>query len=279
MKSKKPKGAQYRGLIRRGSVIYYRRMFEGKLVRFSLDTDDWDEAAKARALYEDQRRGRPLGVELPRFEEFAGRYLKEATGDLAATTREDRVKLLRPGGIVTRVFATSRVDAITKPRLLEWWQREVEGRKRSPRTGLVYLSALSGVFNYAVDLDLLAENPVDGLRGILRRRRHTKRGRAAADRAAHVRPIESPEEFRRFVEVSSAAYSDRFPYSGKNRLHRWRGHVADLLMLDAGLRTGEVSGVLPGFRRSIGPKLVPRALRSRKMRARRQAETVGDSVT
>jgi len=247
MKSK-PKGAKYRNLVARDGKVYYERLIDGLRIRFACRTSDWDEAAGVRDLYEQRRAGRGFVV-APLFGEFAQRYLKEAMADLAATTREDRVKLLRgavdkrPAGIVTRGFAGLRLDAVTKPMLLDWWQREVEARGRSPRTGLVYLSALAAVFNYAVDLDLLSENPVDGLRGTLRRRRRTKRGRASADRAAHVRPIESPAELRRFIEVSSAAYANRFPHSGNKRLHRWRGHVADLLMLDAGLRTGEVSGL------------------------------------
>src|SRR5271157_5225388 len=196
MKSK-PKGQKYRNLTLRGGVIYYRRMMGGRRVRVSLETSDWEIAAQAKDIFERHKMGgRGAPVEVPRFEAFAARYLAEAKADLAGTTREDRVKLLRPGGIVARPFAGLRLDAITKPMLIDWWQREVEGKKRSPRTGLNYLSALAGVLNYAVDLELLEENPVDGLRSTLRRRRRTKRGRADADRAAHVRPIEAAVELQ-----------------------------------------------------------------------------------
>jgi integrase len=236
-RSKRPKGPQYRGFTWRGDTIYCSRVVDGKRTRFSLGTSDWEVAVQARALLEHKG----AAVEAPCFEEFAQQYLKEATANLAGTTREDRTKLLRPGGTVVREFAELHLDAISKPMLLAWWQREVEAKRRSPRTGLNYLSALAGVLNYAVDLELIEENPVDGLRSTLRRQRRTKQGRADADRAAHVRPIEEPDELRRFVEASTS--SAGLLFRGKPRANRWRGHVADLLMLDAGLRTGEVSGL------------------------------------
>lgn len=241
MKSK-PNGAKYRNLYARAGVIYYERVANGRRIKLSTKTGDWGEAAAFRDLYEERKRiGSPVPfLEVPRFDAFAGRYLREATAHLAATTKEDRNLLLRGGGILTAYFGALPLDEVSRPLLLEWWHAEVEGRGRSERTGLAYLSALSGVLGYAVDLELIPANPVDTLRATLRRRRRSKKGRAA--RADAIRPIESRGELRAFVAVSGQAYALRFA-NGRPRRERRAGHVADLLQLDAGLRFGEVAGL------------------------------------
>ena len=240
---RKPRGSKYRNLTARDDVIYYERVFEGKRVRFSTKTSDWDIAASVRNIYEDRREaGRAETKEAPTFGEFSERYLEEATQHLAATTRGDRVQLLSEGGILERELGGLRLDQITRPLLLNWWHAEVTGKGRKDRTGMNYLSAISAVLGHAVDLEALSENPADALRATLRRRRRTKRGRATAEMVAHVRPIEEPEELRAFIEASEAASRQRFE-NGRPRLQRRDGYIADLLELDAGLRTGEVAGL------------------------------------
>jgi integrase len=240
---RRPRGSKYHNLTARGDVIYYERVFEGERVRFSTKTNDWDIAADVRSIYEDRREaGRVETKEAPTFREFSGRYLREATQHLAETTQEDRALLLSAGGILERALGAFSLDGITRPLLLEWWHAEVTGQGRSDRTGMNYLSAISAVLGYAMDLDVIPENPVDALRGTLRRKRRTKRGRATADRVAHVRPIERPEDLRTFMEASDAASQLRFE-NGRPLLQRRDGHIADLLQLEAGLRTGEVAGL------------------------------------
>lgn len=239
----KPKGAKYRNLVARGEVIYFERVESGKRVRRSLETGDWNEAAATRDLWLLRRAQRGADGERTSatFGEIAARYLTEATSHLSASTGEDRARVLAPKGILTTYFGAMRLDAIRRATLLEWWHREVEGKGRSERTGLTYLSALSGVFGYAIDLELLDANPVDALRGTLRRRRRTKRGRAA-EREETRNPIETPEQLRAFVAASRAAAQRRFA-NGRPRRERQLGHVADMLMLDAGLRLGEAAGL------------------------------------
>lgn len=237
----KPLGPCSRNLYARGGVIYYERVFNGRRERFSTETNDWQRAAAVRDLYEQKRAAREALGAACDFEALAERYLREAVAHLAPSTLEDRKRLLGEGGALRLHFGQMAAVDITRARLLEWWQAEVEGRGRSERTGLTYLSALSGVFGHAVDLELLAANPVDGLRGTLRRRRRSKRGRAAAERDA-IRPLETPRELQAFVEASRAAWEGRLR-NGRRRVQRSRGHVADLLMLDAGLRLGEAAGL------------------------------------
>ena len=52
---KRPKGRKYRNLTARGGVIYYQRVVDQRRVRVSTKTDDWDEAAAVRDLYEERK--------------------------------------------------------------------------------------------------------------------------------------------------------------------------------------------------------------------------------
>jgi integrase len=244
---KKPSGQKYRNLYARaGSCsIYYQRHVDDLRVRFSTMTDDWDQAAAVRDLYE-RRRGVGtamfLAATVPSFGEAAERYLRESTGHLAATTQSDRALFLGPNGLITRYWGGTRIDQITKGALLEWWATAVTGRGRAHKTGMNYLDAITGVLGYAVDLGELVENPVDSLRVTLRRRRRTQRGRAECSGGAHVNPIASAAGLRRFVEVPRESW-ETLCSNGKARVRHRVGHVADMLMLDAGLRLGEVKGL------------------------------------
>jgi integrase len=247
---KKPSGQKYRNLYARaGSCsIYYQRHVGDVRVRFSAKTDDWDQAAAVRDLYE-QRRGVGTAMfpaaTVPSFGEAADRYLHESTGHLASTTQSDRTLLLGPKGLLTRYWGTTRIDQITKGALLEWWAAEVTGRGRAHKTGMNYLDAIAGVLGYAVDLSELVESPVDAVRATLRRRRRTQRGRAEGSGGVHVNPIAPATGLRRFVEVSRELGQTRRG-NGKALVGHRDGHVADMLMLDAGLRLGEVTGLCWG---------------------------------
>lgn len=138
----KPKGAKYRNLVARGGAIYYRRKVGERVVRFTCETDDGEAAAGVRDLYEARKGiGRLPGLILeeepqptvPLFSEMAERYLRRATAHLAATTRKDHERLLGAKGPVTAYFGALRLDEITRGRLVEWWEKQVEGAGRSPK--------------------------------------------------------------------------------------------------------------------------------------------------
>jgi integrase len=212
--------------------VLNERVWKGRRFCFSTKANDWDQAAAVRDLYEARKGiGSRLlsALEVPRFAEFGERYLREATGHLAATTLEDRVGLLRPEGPLTAYFGSYRLDDIRRATLLEWWHAEVEAKGLAQKTGKNRLDALSAVLGFAVDLELLEANPVDGFRATLRRRNRTQRGRAEGSPGATVRPIEDLEDLAAFVEASAAEGGD--------------GHLVDLLQLDAGLRLGEALGL------------------------------------
>ncbi len=103
-------------------MIYYQRVVDGKRVRRSLDTDDWDVAATGRDLYEAKKQlGKlPLRVlEAPRLTDLAARYLAEDTSHLAVTTRTDRQRYLRPGGPILGPPGSRRLDDLSPALLRE----------------------------------------------------------------------------------------------------------------------------------------------------------------
>jgi hypothetical protein len=189
---RKPSGAKYRNLTVRKDVIYYQRRASGKRIRFSCNTDDWQEAAAVARLYEERKGiGRlPFAtVDVPTLREFAKRYLEEDTGHLAPTTLTDCKRYLDPDARLLSTLGSLRLDEIDPPRLREWWNTEGFGRpgKRVVSTGRTYLDALSGVLHYAKDLGLVDSNPVDEFRKTLRRHGRTKRGHPAGLRLAPAR--------------------------------------------------------------------------------------------
>jgi len=199
---RKPKAPKYRNLYARGGAIYYERVVGERRVRFSTKTDDWELAASVRDHYEEVKRiGKVpfLPAAMPRFDEFARRYLEEDTAHLAPTTRRDRPGYLRQEGPLSHFFASRRLDEIDPRLIFQWWATELQGRGLSPKTCRSYLDVLSAILGYAVDLEILDVNPVTAFREALRRRSRTQRSRADADPGRHVRPIEEPDELERLL--------------------------------------------------------------------------------
>ncbi len=157
MATKKPKGRKYRNLVLRGDVVYYERVVKGERIRVSTRTSDWAEAAAVRDEYEERKgigQGNIPLRHVPRFAEFAERYLTEDTGYLAPTTLEERRRELAPEGTITPHFRALRLDEIDARTIRAWWMREIEQKGRQVKTGRNYLDALSAVLDYARELDL-----------------------------------------------------------------------------------------------------------------------------
>jgi integrase len=108
-------------------------------------------------------------------------------------------------------------------------ERRNPGRGLSTKTGRSYLDALAGVLAYAQDLGILEANPIRDFRDSLRRRAHSKRGRAESEAGRQVRPIEQPAEIEALI--ASAQEEGLVPW------------VLALTLLDAGLRLGEALGL------------------------------------
>jgi len=226
----KPKGAKYRNLNAYRDSSWYRRVVDGRLYRVDTRTTDWGEAARFRDLYEEKRRvERSQGAKVT-FGEFAARYLEEDTGHLATRTRRDRRRHLSEGGSILPYFDRRALGEITPAMLREWWAIEIEAHEhRTTPTGRHHLSTIAAVFAFAKDLGVIDDSPVPAFREQIARRARTKRGRAEATLNEAIRPIEDPAELGRLV----AAARNEGPVS----------HVLVLLLLDAGLRLGEVLGL------------------------------------
>jgi len=227
---KKPKGRRFANLTARAGVIYYQRVLNGRRVRFSTETDDWELAATVKAAYEAETGAAPrLEAKAPTFGELCERYLREGADHLAPTTLDDRRRLLRPDGTIRGYFEDWPVESIQRADLVEWYAATVTGRGRSANSGRNDVVALASVFQYAADLELVDASPVDGFRRTLNRRGRSKSGRAGTAAADNAQPIERGDEVARFVAAS--------------RARGGLGHLLDLLMLDAGLRQGEAEAL------------------------------------
>ena len=146
---KKPPGRRYRNLTARGGTIYYERVAHGRRHRFSCETDDWGEAARIRDDFETGLDlAAPPSVETT-FDDMAEQYLDIGTRGLAATTRDDRNKLLGAGKPIREHFGAMPIDAITRADIQVWWDAAVTARGRSYLTGQNYLDAISAVMNFA----------------------------------------------------------------------------------------------------------------------------------
>jgi integrase len=140
----------------------------------------------------------------------------------------ERNILTNPDLRLQTAFFRSLLDEIGWRHLTEWWAREIEARGRSQKTGKNYLDALSAVFRYAEELELVEDNPTDRQRRSMSRRRGSKRGRAESDPAAHIHLLEAGA-LKTFTKKSAEAGG--------------AGHLCDMLLLDAGLRLGEAHGL------------------------------------
>jgi integrase len=205
-------------------------------MRFSCQTDDWALAAERAREYEAtsghfERRPAARRASAPLLGEFAERCLEEDMAHLAATSAADRRTHLRPGGPLIEHFGAWPLGEITPAALREWWSIYVANSdERGPKTGREYVNALSAVFGYAIDLGLIERSPIPDFRAQLRRRSRTKQARAG--RASKINPITDPTALGRLLEAA--------------RERSLRSYVAVLLMLDAGLRLGEATGLTWG---------------------------------
>src|SRR4029453_1226223 len=111
-------------LTARGGMIYYQRRVGKRRIRFSTETNDWEQASAVARLYEEKKGiGHPgfVIVESPKLREFAKRHIEEDTGLLAATTLVGRRQPLSEGGPIMPFLGDRRIDEITGPVLREWW--------------------------------------------------------------------------------------------------------------------------------------------------------------
>ena len=231
----------------RGGIIYYERLFDGERVRFSTGATDWTKAAAVRDCYEAERaeRGaRATAAPVPTFAEAARAALDAmdarreagAVEGYSTTTARERPRILAADGPVLPLLGSLRLDGIGAPTLRVWYDREVIGRRRSPKTAANLLDAVEMVFRQArargeVPFTL---RPVAELRAQLREERRTKRARAAQDTRRRLAKdaVLTPDQVGALVAAARE--------EGREAL------VVVLLAVECGLRRGEIHALAWG---------------------------------
>ena len=242
--ARRPKGRKYRNLSRSADGIWRFQVTNPETrerTRVSLGTRDIDEAVemKDEILSGTGNIVKPRRSAPTRFAEMAERYLDyglEADG-LANTTRHDRELLLRPKGRIGSFFGDYALDEIDLKLLQRYWREEVleacnaEGKPtpRKPNTGKQDIAAISAVLRYARTTERLSDecDPCKKFRAELAGKRG-KAAQAEKDPERDIRPVDLALLPALVVEARKESLRDL---------------VYVLLLLDAGLRSGEALGL------------------------------------
>ena len=188
------------------------------------------EAERVKDFLEKRERGTTAErfAVAPTFAVIADQYLSAGVKlhGLANTTTKGQKTRLR---VLSKWFGSYPLDEITPELLVDWWERFIikgeQGKKpRSSATGQRYLSAMSVVFQYAVQKGHRYANPTIVMREGLKRGSGTKTRRRQETDTRH--PIETIDEIQALLEQSRELGCEYV-------------HLAILLQLDGGLRRGE----------------------------------------
>jgi integrase len=228
------RGRKYRNLTRSADGIWRFQMTNPETkerVRVSLGTRDLDEAVRMRdeILSGTGNFVKPKRGAAVRFAEMAQSYLEydPRAQALARTTRHDRELLLRPGGRILRFFGDRALDEITPELLEQYWTEEVIEAGRKPNTGKQDLATIAAVLRYARKSKRTTADPCASFRAELSDG-DTKAARAERDPTKDIRPVDVAALPALVLEARKESLRDL---------------VYVLLMLDAGLRSGEALGL------------------------------------
>ena len=240
--ARRPKGRKYRNLSRSTDGIWRFQVTNPESkerVRVSLGTRDLEEAVRMRdellsgtGNIVKPQRGAPT-----RFAEMTERYLEydPRSKALAATTRHDRELLLRPDGRIGRFFGDRALDEITPELLERYWTEEVREARdedgnpkpRKPNTGKQDIAAIAAVLRYARKTKRLTDDPCAAFTAE-KADSGTKAAAAEQDPERDIRPVD--------LALLPSLVSEA-------RKESLRDLVYVLLLLDAGLRSGEPLGL------------------------------------
>lgn len=174
------------GIYRReNGMLYVRVVIDGKLIRRSLGTQKESEALlKTRsvimAALEDQK-----AKEVLKLAEFIETYLKYSKRQHRPTTYEKRVSKVKN---LLENLGSFRLEQIDKRAIKLYSQKRLE--VVTPSTVNRELSLLSSIMEYALELDLVQENPV----------RKVKKLSESPGRDRYL----SPDEIKRLLDACKA---------------------------------------------------------------------------
>jgi integrase len=226
-----------------------------------LDTTNWERAAKLRreieiaegiAEHAETDSGPTFGAVV---EAFLGTDARAA--GVKPSMRAKYRSVLRATGAVMAFFAHRPAETITPAQIDAFWQERIGDGARSVQTGVHDVNVLAAVFRFAQRRRMLGfeedgtprgNDAVERFRDIYLRD-YKKRGPKAAHEP---HPIRDASALARLVEAALTATVDKpskNPVTGAPRDAAlmggpdWHTRVAFLLMLDAGLRIGEVQAL------------------------------------
>lgn len=144
---------------RENGMLYVRVTIDGKLIRRSLGTKKESEAllktgSVIKAALEDRD-----AKELPQLAAFVDRYLEYSKSLHRESTYEKSFSRVRK---LVENLGSMRLDRISKQAVKLYAQKRLQ--EVSPASVNRELSLLSSIMEYAVDLDLIQENPVRKLK-------------------------------------------------------------------------------------------------------------------
>lgn len=226
----KPQGARYRNLREERGSVWYERRIDGTYHHFDLKTTSWAEAAKERDDFEREMGFGSTRARTPTFRELAVAFL-QTTARLKRTTQSDYQSYLGTDGPIIPILGEIPIDEITATELVAWWDQAVEARGKKRRTGANYTNAIANVFGLAVERELIDANPVPAFRARVAKRYANARGRAESE-SVDCNPIERAEDIKALLDAA--------------KVEGDRDYLLVLVMLDAGLRLGEATGLCWG---------------------------------
>ncbi len=100
--------------------ILYDRTVKGRRFWRELKVTDWIDAVIVRDRLEELEGIEKVRRDVPRFDDFAKRYLREDTANLAATFLRSRRGHLAPEGRLLKHLGAKRLDEITPETLHDW---------------------------------------------------------------------------------------------------------------------------------------------------------------
>lgn len=174
------------GIYRReNGMLYVRVMIDGKLIRRSLQTRKESEALlKTRSVIMAALEGQQA-KEVPTLAEFAQTYLEYSKRQHRSSTHEDYVRKMRK---LKENLGTTRLDKIDKRVIKLYSQKRLQ--EVSPASVNRELTLLSSIMEYALELDLIQENPV----------RKVKKLRESPGRERYL----TPDEIKRLLDACKA---------------------------------------------------------------------------
>ena len=190
---------------------------------------------------------------VPTFKEYSEKYLAYIQMNRRFSTHERYAQVLRDH--INPVFGSKMLDAINKGDI-----RDFIVRKSKKYTPFIFRDIMSGVFNYAIDDEVVKVNPVSGI---------TKRLKIKRDRSEDVDPF-NEIDMALFIDTCQEHFKEYHPFFfmaartgmrlGELLAVRWGDlDFSHKIIIDGEIKERPFIWVKRSYRRGQFTKLVPKA--------------------